>query len=124
MGRDGGISWPAAQQAIKRIIEIYTRILGILVGFYFADQSNMERESVSLDAFTFAFSIVLTWSMVIPITSFISETIEAAIRIIDSVSVLSTSLTASAVSFYFAKEQRKNTALPQGRRDDDARNGN
>jgi hypothetical protein len=104
-------------------LEIYTPLLGILAGFYFADQNNAGRLPVSVDAFAFSFSIVLAWSVVIPITIFMSETIEAALRLIDSVSVLGTSLTASAVSFYFAKEQRKGSRAPPRRKEDDARSG-
>jgi hypothetical protein len=103
VSRGGAASWPTIQPAIERLLQVYVPLLGILAGFYFAEQSSTKGSHTSIEAFGFAMVLICVWVFAAPVLIFFSATIEAAIRLLNSISVLGTSLASSALAFFFSK---------------------
>ncbi len=104
VGRGGAISFPTAAPAIKKLLEHYVPLLAILAGFYFSERTLADKGSeTSIEAFVFALVVVAIWVLGPPILIAASETIEGALRLLDSVAVIGTSLASLGLAFYFSK---------------------
>ena len=107
VGRGGAISYAAASPAIKKLLEHFIPLLAILSGFYFSERtSNDEGNQTSVETFAFALVVVAIWVLGPPILIAFCNTIEAAMRLLDSFSIIGTSLTSACLSFYFAQSSK------------------
>jgi len=110
VGRGGAISFQAAVPAIKKLLEHYVPLLAILAGFYFSERVATDvGQETSVETFVFATVVVGIWALAPPILIATSDTIEAAIRILETLGVIGTSLTSAALVFYFSKSAKVGT---------------
>lgn len=104
VGRGGAISFQAASPAIKKLLEHYVPLLAILAGFYFSERAATdEGNKTSVETFAFALVLVGIWVLGPPVLIAVSETIEASMRLLESVAVIGTSLASACLAFYFSK---------------------
>jgi hypothetical protein len=103
-GRGGAISYDAAAPAIRKLLEHYVPLLCILAGFYFSER-NMESggNQTSTETLFFAVAIMGIWSSIPPVLITFSGTIESAVRLLESVGIIGTSLGSACLAFYFSK---------------------
>lgn len=107
VGRGGAISFQAAGPAIKKLLEHYVPLLAILAGFYFSERAvTDEGQKTSVETFMFASVVVGIWALAAPVLIAVSDTIEAAMRILETLAVIGTSLTSASLVFYFSKSAK------------------
>lgn len=104
VGRGGAISYQSAAPVIKKLLAHYLPLLAILAGFYFSERATKEEgASTTIETFVFALTVVLLWAFGPSALIALSDTIEGAMRILDSFAVIGTSLTSASIAFYFSK---------------------
>ena len=114
VSREGAASWTTVDPAIRRLLEVYMPLLGILAGFHFAEQALSGDKKISLETFLFAMVLISVWAFLAPLALLLNTTVDAAIRLLSSISVLGTSLAASALAFFFSKSARTVEQGPDG----------
>jgi hypothetical protein len=111
MSRGGAATSATWVPAIERLMGVYIPLLGILAGFYFAEQSSTQGNSTSIEAFGFATLLICLWVFAPPVLIFSSATVETAIKVLNSIySVVGTSLASSALAFFFSKSAKPSAA--------------
>ena len=107
VSHDGAASWTTTGPAIGRLLEIYVPLLGILAGFYFAERpAVLKGRQTPIEGFAYAMVLICVWVFVAPLALLLSSTVDAAMRLLNSISVLGTSLAASALAFFFSKSAK------------------
>ena len=102
--RGGAISYDSAAPAIKKLLEHYAPLLAIVAGFYFSERATpTEGSSTASETFILAVVFVGLWVLGPPVLITFSDSIDAAMRLLDSVGAIGTSLTSAAIAFYFSK---------------------
>jgi uncharacterized integral membrane protein len=107
IGRNGAISFEAAAPAIKVLMQHYLPLLAILGGFYFSERAFVDQGGdTSIETVAFALVVVGIWVLGPPILIAISQTIEGAMRLLDSGAIIGTSLVSACLAFYFSKSSK------------------
>ena len=97
--------------AIKKLLEHYVPLLGILAGFYFSERADAKGKSqTSIEAFLFALVVIGIGVLGPPVLIALGDTIEAALRLLDTVAVIGTSLASACLAFYFSKSGKASGA--------------
>jgi hypothetical protein len=107
VGRGGAISFQSAAPAIKGLLGHYVPLLSILAAFYFSEHAATDvGSSTSVEAFVFASVVVAIWSLAPPVLIAAADTIQASMRILETLTVIGTSLTSASLVFYFSKSAK------------------
>ena len=102
--RGGAATFDQTKPIIASLLTHYVPLLGILVGFYFSERaSSTDAAPVSLDAFAIALVLVGLWVFAPPVLLGASETGAAAIRLLESVAVLGSSLASACLAYFFSR---------------------
>jgi hypothetical protein len=105
IGRGGAISHGTAIHVVKRLIEFYAPLVGVLAGFYFSElgsSNGKTTHATSIEAFALATCLVGAWVSLPPLLLAVVDTVEGALRFLDTVAIVG-ALAMGALAFYFSK---------------------
>ncbi len=106
IGYGGAVSEEVARRAIDRLLKLYVPLFGLIGGFYFSEfgQSSMGTiRKTSKETFGLAVVFVGVWVALTPLFLALSETVESALRLLDSFDVFGSTIAVAALAFYFSK---------------------
>ncbi|MDW8227911.1 MAG: hypothetical protein RMJ60_08960 [Anaerolineales bacterium] len=107
VGRGGAISFQSAAPVIKKLLEHYIPLLSVLAGFYFSERATADQgTSTTTETLVFATIVTAIWALAPPILVGAADTVDAAIRILDMLTGVGTSLTSACLAFYFSKSAK------------------
>jgi hypothetical protein len=102
--RGGSCTFESVKPVIASLLTHYVPLIGILVGFYFSERISTDTASAtSLEALSLAVVLVGVWVLAPPVLLALSETGEAAVRLLESVAVFGSSLASASLAYFFAK---------------------
>lgn len=112
VSRGGAATFDTVSLVIDKLLQHFVPLLAILVGFYFSERAvDEEGKATSIEALVLATFLVGCWSISPAVLLIASETLPAAMRLLDSVAVIGTSLASACLAFYFSKSGK--STLPR-----------
>ena len=104
VGRQGAVSGDVARTIIARLLRLYVPLLALMASFYFSDRGRSGRgRGTSPETYWFALVILVVWTFLPVVLLAFSDTVEAAVRTLDTFEVFGNTLAVASIGFYFAK---------------------
>jgi hypothetical protein len=110
--RGGAVAGNIVQSVIARLLKLYVPLLALMTSFYFSERGDLQegRKETSLDTFILATTVAATWSLLPAVLLVISQTVEGALRMLDTFEVFGNTLAVAALAFYFSRSGPKRKA--------------
>jgi hypothetical protein len=104
VSRGGAVTFETAKDVIARLLQHYVPLLSILVGFYFSERALAEDGArISKDTLILAIVLIGGWTLLPPVLLVACDTVNAAMRLMETVSTIGHSLTAACLAYFFSK---------------------
>ncbi len=110
VSRGGAATFETVSPVINKLLQHFVPLLAIVGGFYFSELAIEEQgKSTTVEALVLATALVGCWALAPSILLLASETLPSAVRLLDSVAVIGTSLASACLAFYFSKSSKAAT---------------
>jgi hypothetical protein len=104
VSRGGAATFETASPIISKLLQHFVPLLAIVGGFYFSERAVEEQgRPTTVEALILATVLIGCWAVAPSVLLLASDTLPAAMRLLDSVAVIGTSLASACLAFYFSK---------------------
>lgn len=113
VGRGGAVSEAISLRVVGRLMKLYSPLVGLMGAFYFSEKGHSTGGNVALtstDKFAIACCVVGLWAGLPVLLLTITNTVEGAMRLLDSFEAFGSALAVTALAYYFSISAR--TKIP------------
>ena len=105
LARSGAAAEDTMSLVIKRLLKVYLPLLVLMGAFYFSEKSSSNHPAsnqTSIEAFFFALAAVSLWCALPTFLLFVSDTFDAALRLLDAFEIFGETISVAAMTYYFS----------------------
>ena len=105
IGRGGAVSAETFRDVSARLLKLYVPLLGLVASFYFSEHGLRSRrgKATNVETFLLATGLAGAWCLLPGVLIAATDTVENAVRLLDTFEIFGSTMAVSALGFYFSK---------------------